>query len=147
VITIDIQDLQEDISIDISILREYVVSALKVLGIEQAEISIVIVDDQYIKRLNTKYLGRNRPTNVLSFSQQEGPGPKGSHLGDIVISAQRAFDEAKQAGMTAMERIKELLIHGICHLAGYEHEGVSGDKALEMARLEEDILIRIDRGE
>lgn len=144
-ITVDIQDIQSHISIDVSILRKYVIRSLKILGITQAEISIVIVDDQYIKRLNKQYLGRDRPTNVLSFSQQEGPGPKGSHLGDIVISAQRAFDDAKDVGITAQERIKELLVHGICHLAGYEHEGVPEDRAQEMVSLEEKILSRIDQ--
>jgi probable rRNA maturation factor len=143
-ITIDVQNIQESIDIDVAVLKKYVKIALGFLDIKDAELSIVIGDNKFIQNLNKHYLGKDRPTNVISFSQQEGLGPKSIHLGDVVISAQRAFEEAEQAGISVQERIKQLLIHGICHLTGYNHEGVSEKKAKEMAAMEAVILKKID---
>jgi probable rRNA maturation factor len=94
------------------------------LGCNHHEISIVIMDDAQIRALNHDYRGIDRPTNVLSFPMQEGefsnitPGL----LGDLVISAQTAAREAQDAGITLDERLSQLLVHGILHLVGFDHE-------------------------
>jgi rRNA maturation RNase YbeY len=85
-------------------------------------------------------LGRDKPTNVISFPQQEGEGPEGSHLGDIIISVEKAAQEAHDAGMDLVDRLKQLLVHGICHLCGYDHEGVSEEMVREMEAVEEQVL-------
>ncbi len=88
------------------------------------EISIVLVDDPQIAVLNEKYLSRQGPTNVIAFAMREG---EFSHLtpqllGDVVISMQTAAAEARIAGVSLERRFRELLIHGILHLFGYDHE-------------------------
>jgi probable rRNA maturation factor len=112
------------------------------LGCNNHEISILITDDQTIHKLNHTYRQMDRPTNVLSFPMQEGqfsditPGL----LGDVVISCDTAEKEANSAGIRLDERISQLLIHGILHLLGFDHETGEGD-----ARVMEDKSIEILR--
>ena len=77
-----------------------------------------------MEKLNWKYLNRNGPTNVIAFPMREG---EFSHLspqllGDVVISTETAAKEAQNSGMSVEQRLKELLVHGILHLLGYDHE-------------------------
>ena len=90
----------------------------------EGELSILIVDDEEIAEYNRQYLNRNGPTNVIAFPMQEGEfsGITPELLGDIVISVETTEKEAENAGMTFDRRFLELLIHGILHLFGYDHE-------------------------
>jgi len=100
------------------------------LGCETHELSIVFVGDEEIIRLNRQYFHRNRPTNVISFPMGTG-NPAALHppiLGDVVISAETARREAATVGGGVEEEILFLLIHGILHLVGYEHEGSPGER-------------------
>ncbi len=108
------------------------------------ELSIVIVDDAGIKELNREYLDRNRPTNVLAFSMREGPFPDigPTLLGDVVISAETAKAEALAADMTFADRFDELLVHGILHLFGYDHEN-DENEAIRMDQKSGFLLTRI----
>ena len=119
---------------------------LSLLGREDVELSVLLIDDGRIRELNREYLGRDRPTNVISFPQQEGEGPGGSHLGDVVISVERASEEARGAGMDMPERLRQLLVHGICHLCGYDHEEVPEETAREMEEAERRVLSLLDEG-
>ena len=88
------------------------------------EISILLVDDPQITTLNQKYLYRQGPTNVIAFPMRED---EFSHLtphllGDVVVSVDTAAREAQEAGLSKERRFNELLIHGILHLFGYDHE-------------------------
>jgi probable rRNA maturation factor len=90
--------------------------------------------------LNYQYRGKDGPTNVLSFSQREGE-IESAHphlLGDIVISGDRAADDARELNYTNDEMVLYLLIHGILHLVGYEHQEPS--QASTMAQMVEDIF-------
>lgn len=103
----------------------------------------MITDNEEIARLNGQYRQVTGPTNVLSFPMQEGdfadltPGL----LGDVVISAPYAEEEAREAGITLDERMSQLLIHGILHLVGFDHESGEEDaremeeKSLTLIRL------------
>ncbi|MFZ5563307.1 MAG: rRNA maturation RNase YbeY [Thermodesulfobacteriota bacterium] len=94
------------------------------MGSRDAELSILITDDAAIAELNRAYLKRSGPTNVIAFPMREGdfaevtPGL----LGDVVISADTALREARSMGITLEARFTELLVHGILHLLGYDHE-------------------------
>jgi probable rRNA maturation factor len=94
------------------------------LGFPDAEISILIVDDFLIEKLNQQYLYRRGPTNVMAFPMREGEFAHVSPqvLGDVVISMDTAAREAKISGMPLDQRFNELLVHGILHLGGYDHE-------------------------
>jgi len=100
------------------------------LGCEGHEVSIVLVDDEEITRLNRQYFLRNRPTNVISFPMAAGnPDAINPHLlGDVVISADTAEREARAAGGKTGEEILFLLIHGILHLGGYDHESSPAER-------------------
>ena len=89
-----------------------------------AELSILLVDDPQIAVLNKNYLNRSGPTNVIAFPMQEGDfvGVSPNLLGDVVISIDTAEREALTAEIHPEERFLELLIHGILHLLGYDHE-------------------------
>ena len=137
---IDIMNQQEAIEVDCDLLGSWAVRILEVLDRRDAELCVVLMNNADIQDLNRDYLGRDKPTNVISFPQQEGEGPEGNHLGDVVISVERAAEEADQAGILTMDRIRQLLVHGICHLCGYNHEGVSGEMAREMETIEQKIL-------
>lgn len=112
-------------------IRQTVRVILGALDSPDGEISILIVDDPQIEELNRKYLNRNGPTNVIAFPMREGEfADLTPHLlGDVVISADTAVKEARDSGLSRERRFNELLVHGILHLFGYDHEISQADAA------------------
>ncbi len=108
---------------------------LNALGSPDAELSIVILDDAAIADLNRRYLNRSGPTNVLAFPMRSGDFSEiaSELLGDVVISAETTRREAKDLGVTFEQRLFELLVHGVLHLYGYDHE----KSARESARMQQ----------
>ncbi len=119
---------------------------LDALGFPDAQLSVLIVDDDQIASLNQNYLNHAGPTNVISFPMQEGPFSEITPdlLGDVVISADTAHREAVDAGISITARIYQLLIHGILHLVGYDHVH-SKEEAIRMERKSEELYERIVR--
>jgi probable rRNA maturation factor len=117
------------------------------LGLPEAELSLLLVDDRQIRKLNHRFLGRDKPTNVLAFSMREGEySSLHPHLlGDLVISIETAKRQSKQSGLNEMEMLTLLLIHGILHLLGYEHEGSKKD-AREMTLKQKELFQVIKAG-
>lgn len=129
---------------------------LKNIGYHNVELSILLTDNAEIKYLNKQYLKKDKPTDVLSFPMIGGrwreavdrkkiiPYPTSliPHpvlLGDVVISVETAKLQAKENGVSINKEIARLLIHGILHLIGYDHE--KGHKeALRMRKGEERLL-------
>lgn len=127
---VSLSNRQKRVSIDAGKIRRAAKKILSGLGFQGYELSIVIVDDQEITRLNRQYFHRNRPTNVISFPMAVGD-PASLHsriLGDVVISAETAKRQAEEAGGKAKDEILFLLIHGILHLAGFDHEGAADER-------------------
>ena len=89
------------------------------LKLQDRELSILFVDDRKIAITNNDFFGKDRPTNVISFSYLEGM--PGEALGDIIISVERAADEAREAAIPFYERLFNLIVHGIVHIMGYDH--------------------------
>jgi len=114
------------------------------LGSPDGELSVVILDDVGIAALNQAYLKRPGPTNVIAFPMREGPFSDIAPdlLGDVVISMDTAEREAKQAGIPFETRFMELLVHGILHLFGFEHE-TNPEEAGRMEQKSMEILVRI----
>ena len=110
----------------------------------EAELSLLVVDDDGIAPLNQQYLGRQGPTNVIAFPMQEGQFSELSPhlLGDVVISVETCQREAQTAGIAFERRFIELLIHGILHLFGYDHEKSSAE-ARRMEQKSEALLQRL----
>jgi rRNA maturation RNase YbeY len=94
------------------------------LDCHEKELSILFTDNDGIARLNERYLGRKGPTNVLAFPMSGGPEPvvETGMLGDVVISVDKAVAESKDFGETLDYTVDRLIIHGILHLLGYDHE-------------------------
>jgi probable rRNA maturation factor len=109
---------------------------------EEAELSVSIVGDRSIRIINREYLAKDRPTNVISFSLQEGDyGGISPHiLGDVIISADTAAREAEQGAIPPFERLCFLLMHGILHLCGYDHERSGADEAARMEKKERELF-------
>lgn len=111
------------------------------MGYTDSELSVTVVGDRAMRRLNRDYRGLDRPTNVLSFSMAEGdfPGLNPQLLGDVIISADTARREAEEEGITFFERFGFLLLHGILHLAGYDHERSGEAEARRMEKKQREL--------
>ena len=117
---------------------------LRSIGLHNAELSVLFVGDRAMRSLNRRYRGKDKTTDVLSFSLREGAF---SHiqphiLGDIVIAVPTAARQAAEAGHAFGREIEALLVHGLLHLLGYDHER-SGDEARRMKRRELQLLKRM----
>ena len=114
---------------------------LNALECRDGELSILIVDDPEIAGLNKRYLSRSGPTNVIAFPMREGPFQEinPNLLGDVVISVETAAREAEGNNMSVESRFDQLLIHGILHLLGFDHEKTS-EQAKTMRIKEEELL-------
>ncbi|RLB34412.1 MAG: rRNA maturation RNase YbeY [Deltaproteobacteria bacterium] len=117
---------------------------LKDLGCKDCELSVLLTGDRHIAELNQRYLKRKGPTNVLAFPMSGGPPPlvETNLLGDVVVSVERAVDESNESGESLEETLFRLLIHGILHLLGYDHEKSPEDATL-MFKEEERLLALI----
>lgn len=110
------------------------------------ELSIVLADDGFVSTLNWDYRRREGPTNVLSFPLSSGgerseSGPAPLLLGDVVVAYETAAAEAAAANKSLADHLSHLVVHGVLHLLGYDHE--SEDEAVEMERLEAAALAAI----
>lgn len=105
------------------------------------ELSILIVDDLQIEELNKRYLNRLGPTNVIAFPMREGRFSNITPrlLGDVVISVEAAMQEGELAKISMEDRFDQLLIHGILHLFGYDHEK-SKEEADKMEKKSNELL-------
>ena len=114
------------------------------LGLLDGELSLLFVDDLQIQALNQRYLRRDKPTNVLAFPMRKGEfSILHPHLlGDIAISVETAKRQSNRFGLNEMGMIILLMIHGVLHLIGYEHEGTKKG-AREMAVKQRELFRRV----
>ena len=109
------------------------------MGFPKAELSIVVTGDDEIRAINAEYRGKDKPTDVLSFSQIEGHDPAAGTgpvmLGDVIVSADTAARQAESAGYSFESEMVRLLIHGTLHLLGHDH--VHGGLQARRMRAEE----------
>ncbi len=117
---------------------------LESIGLPDARVSLLFVGDRAMRTLNRRYRGKDRTTDVLSFSFREGSFShiQPDFLGDIVISVPAAVRQAVQAGHSVSREIDILLVHGLVHLLGYDHE-ISERQAARMKRREQEFLKRL----
>lgn len=115
-------------------------------GLLEAELSLLFVNDLQIQALNQRYLRRDKPTNVLAFPMRKGEfSILHPHLlGDIVISVETAKRQSNRFGLDEIGMIILLMVHGLLHLTGYEHEGTKKG-AREMASRQRELFQRVTR--
>lgn len=113
----------------------------KILNIKKAKLNLILVDKNFIKKLNKIYRNKNKPTDVLSFANKsEFKIPQENHfLGEIFICLPIAKEQANQKKHSFFNELTILFVHGILHLVGYDHEK-NRKAAEEMNQLEEKIL-------
>lgn len=131
--SISIKNYQKLFNVDLARIRRSLKRLMKELNNKEREVCLLIVDDNYIKNLNNYYLQRNRPTNVISFTLSEGEfgNINPQILGDIVISVETAYRDAVAGNIDLMDEMEFLLIHGLLHLVGYNHENTSAKKSVK----------------
>jgi rRNA maturation RNase YbeY len=115
--------------------------ALKILAMvkqEQAELSVALIANAEIQQLNATYRHKDYATDVLSFPAGDGLPGEVRILGDVIISVDKAKEQAEERGRSLDEEMATLLIHGIVHLLGYDHERSTEDARI-MGRLEKKI--------
>ena len=113
-------------------LAEFADRVLRELKHPASEVSIAFVDDAAMKTLNRKYRGKNKTTDVLTFPFAE-PAVPNEPLGDIVISIEQAKRQAAEEQHSLATEVRYLVLHGIIHALGYDHETDDGEmNALEM---------------
>jgi len=135
-------------------LKEAARRMLKLLGWKRAVLSVLLVDDRKIRTLHRRYLGHDRPTDVMAFSQLEASGPKGRRpggapypkngppvLGDIVISLPTTRRQALFYGNSFSYELHFYLCHGILHLMGYDDK--TKKQAQEMEKMQTEILEKL----
>ncbi len=128
-------------------LKELARGALACLRAESADLRIRVVGDEAIARWNREFLGRDRPTNVISFPDAEGGGSFGGPVtGDILVSAPTCLAQTEGWKETPEARVFFFVLHGILHLAGYDHEN-GGAEARRMRRKELQMYRRVLSGE
>lgn len=118
---------------------------LENLDCRDKEISLLFIDDDGIREINKEYLGRDYPTNVIAFSMTEGEfgDINPDMLGDIIISVETALRNAKDAEIEFEEELDFLMIHGILHLLGYDHETSEAD-ARRMEEKERELFFALN---
>jgi probable rRNA maturation factor len=131
---IEIVNRQRHLKLDNAQWRTFGDAAMHAIGTNKTRATVVFVSDAGIKELNRQFRGRIYATDVLSFPSMAEPfeTENQSHLGEVVISVQRAAAQAKTNRLSFATEIKQLILHGLLHLCGYDHETDKG----EMNRLE-----------
>jgi probable rRNA maturation factor len=124
---IEVVNRQRGKKIDTEEWSRFAVKALEAIGNHGSSATIAFVSDKKIRTLNRQFRNVDKPTDVLSFPSEEQ-----TDLGDIAISVETAAAQARENGLTFDTEIAQLILHGLLHLSGYDHETDSG----EMNRLE-----------
>ena len=114
--------------------RKFGEQALREIDCAKRDATIVFVSDRNIRDLNRHFRQKNRATDVLSFptKAERFETDLWAHVGEVVISVERAAAQAKQNRLSFQNEIEQLILHGLLHLCGYDHETDKG----EMNRLE-----------
>lgn len=122
-------------------IREKLGKVLSALACHEGELSILLADDPKITELNQTYRGKAGPTNVLAFpmTEEAGQGVASGMLGDIVISVDSAARDAEETGEKLENAVYRLLVHGVLHLLGFDHE-LSPEDARRMEEEQERLL-------
>ena len=126
---IELYDLQRKIDVDTVGLRDFAESlADRIDEARDRRFTVALVPDKRMKELNSLFRGKDATTDVLSFPHEPDEfDPDTSNLGDIVISAEQAEKQSAENGLTLDGELKQLILHGLLHLCGYDHEADNGE--------------------
>jgi probable rRNA maturation factor len=132
---IEVVNRQRKMPVDVERWRAFAERALKVVPADGAGATVAFVSDRAMRELNKRWRGKRGTTDVLSFpaGQEEFEKGEGSSLGDVVISVEQAARQAAEHGLEFENEVEQLILHGLLHLCGYDHERDGGEmNALEL---------------
>jgi probable rRNA maturation factor len=137
-LSIDVEDLRWP---DMAALAQRCLDA--VLADDPRDVAVLLTSDDEIQGLNKQWRGNDKPTNVLSFPAADMPLPPGemAPLGDLVLAYETVAAEAKEQGKPFENHVAHLIVHGLLHLLGLDHE--TDEEADVMEQRERDILARL----
>ena len=124
---VEVVNRQRRLQLDTKAWSSFAVRALRAIGKTKASATIAFVSNKRIRELNRQFRNIDKATDVLSF-----PAEEESNLGDVAVSVETAATQARENGLTLDEEIAQLILHGLLHLSGFDHETDNG----EMNRLE-----------
>ena len=132
---VEVVNRQRKVSMDCERWRAFAERALKVVPAGGAGATVAFVSDRRMRELNLRWREKRGTTDVLSFpsGQEEFEKGEGATLGDVVVSVEQAARQAAEHGLTFENEVEQLILHGLLHLCGYDHEADSGEmNALEL---------------
>jgi len=132
-------DASDDFVLSKTGLARFLNRARAAVGIE-GEVHVLLADDATLRRLNRTYRGKNKATDVLSFPAGDaGDGNGVGVAGDLAISLETAARQAARFGHSLRDEVRVLLLHGVLHLAGFDHEADAGEMAAREAELRREL--------
>ena len=139
-----INDIDKEV-LELDILNDYVKYLVEKLDLNKCEFNIIIVDNKRIHEINREYRNVDRETDVISFAMEDNMDIEYEDfrlLGDIYISIDKCYSQAKEYGHSECREISFLCTHGLLHLLGYDHMNEEDEK--EMREMEEKIMSHVD---
>lgn len=149
--TADRGDREDDLPVQVALSGEIpagvdprelegaVLLALADAGVMEAEVSLTLLGDDAIRDLNLRYLGKDRPTDVIAFSLGRVP----VLVGDVYVGVDQAARQAAEVGVPLAEELARLAIHGTLHVLGHDHPEADGREASPMYALQEELVRRL----
>jgi probable rRNA maturation factor len=132
---VEVVNRQRRLHLDTEAWSTFATRALNAIGKNDSSATIAFVSDKRIRELNRQFRGIDKATDVLSF-----PAEEESNLGDVAVSVETAATQARENGLTLDKEIAQLILHGLLHLSGYDHETDNG----EMNHLELKLRRKLD---
>jgi probable rRNA maturation factor len=126
--SVEVIDRQRRYDVDRARLADVATATLDAVGRTGSEVTVILSNDRRLRTLNRTYRGKDKPTDVLSFPYDEPGGP----LGDVIVSVDRAAEQAGERGHSLQRELELLTLHGTLHVCGFDHETDEG----EMDRIE-----------
>lgn len=142
---IEIENRQRKHPVSIERLSVCADTALAVLGARHERVGIILLNNRTIRSINREFRGKNTATDVLSFRYDTTTSPGVPFPdGEILISVERAERQSREQGISLESELINLMIHGICHLQGYDHE-IGEAEAEKMRKAERDVAQKLIR--
>lgn len=136
-------NLQRKIKLELVHYKAFIAAlSARLDDVSRRRFSVAFVSDRRMKELNKFFRGKDSTTDVLSFpNKPDAFEPDTDNLGDIVISVEQAQKQAKENGLTLEGEVKQLILHGVLHLCGYDHETDNGEMNARELELREELGI------
>ena len=137
-------ETKENIDKELEIVHKVLIHGLKKLKIEEAIFNVIIVDNEYIHKLNKEYRNIDRETDVITFALEDDKtfNPDIRILGDVYISIDKAKSQSEEYGHSLLRELSFLAVHGMLHLLGYDHMEKKDEEI--MFKLQDEILDEMD---